>query len=247
MRLNTKVYEFNLELRDSKPTIWRTIQVQEKITVAEFVYIVLVLFEMQASHLFKITVPVGKMQVEKNKKLTGDSFDEKAFLKEHPDLPTIRYRYELLDIIDDVPRRDNDIIYNVSKEKLKHAISGIGERMELWYDFGDDWFVDIKLTEISEIDEFATLPQVLDGNGFGVIEDCGGVWRLNDIIKSYTSKKSKLYHEIKEWIGIDDFDFSLFDIEEMNKRLQIIPAIYKRSYEQKKAPTKEEIDYIEKQ
>jgi hypothetical protein len=169
-----------------------------KMTVAEFAYMTLVLFEMQASHLFKITVPVGEMQVEKYRKLTGDSFDEKQFLKEHPDLSSIRYRYELLDIIDDFPRRENDIIYNVTKEKLKDAISKIGVMM------------------------------------------------LNDIIKSYKSKKSKLYLEIKDWIGIDDFDFSLFDIEKMNKRLQVIPTIYKRSYEQKKAPTDSEIDYIER-
>jgi hypothetical protein len=241
-----EVYEFYLELRDSSPKIWRKIQLNPKMTVAEFAYMTLVLFEMQASHLFKITVPVGEMQVEKYRKLTGDSFDEKQFLKEHPDLSSIRYRYELLDIIDDFPRRENDIIYNVTKEKLKDAISKIGDMMELWYDFGDDWFVDIKLTEIHKINESTTLAVVLDGKGFGIIEDCGGVMMLNDIIKSYKSKKSKLYLEIKDWIGIDDFDFSLFDIEKMNKRLQVIPTIYKRSYEQKKAPTDSEIDYIER-
>ena len=57
-------YEFYLELRDSNPKIWRIIQVNSNITVADFIYIVLPLFEMEAAHLFKVTVPVGLMQVE---------------------------------------------------------------------------------------------------------------------------------------------------------------------------------------
>ena len=32
----------------------------------------------------------------------------------------------------------------------------------------------------------------------------------------------------------------------MNERLQVIPQIYKRSYEEKKAPTDQEIEYIER-
>ncbi|BCR36146.1 plasmid pRiA4b ORF-3 family protein [Mariniplasma anaerobium] len=241
-----KIYQFYVELRDSSPKIWRTIQVRQRMTVAEFVYILLPLFEMQASHLFKVNVPVGKMQVEKNKKVSGDAFDEKAFLKEHPELPKIRYRYELLDMIDDFSKRENDIIFNVTKESLKYAISEIGERMELWYDFGDDWFIDIKLKDIFDTDDSNMSPIVLEGEGFGIIEDCGGVWRLNDIIKAFKSKKSKSFQEYRDWLGIEDFNFSLFEKDEMNERLQVIPQIYKRCYEEKKALTDQEIKYIER-
>jgi len=122
----------------------------------------------------------------------------------------------------------------------------IGEYMELWYDFGDDWFIDIKLKDIFDAEDSNILPSVIDGEGFGIIEDCGGTWRLNDIIKAFKGKKSKAYHENRNWLGIDDFDFSLFDIEEMNQRLQVIPKIYKRSYEGKKPPTNQEIDDIER-
>lgn len=181
------------------------------------------------------------MQIEKYKKLSGDAFDEKEFLKEHPDLSSIRYRYELLDIIDDFPSRQNDIIHNVTKAKLKHAISEIGEYMELWYDFGDDWFIDIRLTDIVDGEESSLSPIVMDGKGFGIIEDCGGPWGLNDIIKAFRDKKGQLYQDTCEWLGIDEFNFSYFDIDEMNERLQVIPQIYKRSYELKKVPTQKEI------
>lgn len=243
-----RVYELHLELRDSKPKIWRTLQVNQKMTVAEFAYIALVLFEMQASHLFKVIVPKGAMLVEEYSKKLGAGFDEQAFNKEHPETRTIRYTYELLHMIDQkfIFAKGNDIIHDVCKEKLKHSISMIGERIELWYDFGDDWFIDIKLKNIFDANDSNLLPTVKDGEGFGIIEDCGGVCGLNDIIKVFKSKTSKKYKEYRDWLGNDDFDFSLFEIEEMNKRLQVIPEIYKRSYEEKNSPTDKEIDYIER-
>lgn len=242
----TKVYQFHLELRDSKPKIWRTIRVDRKMTVADFCYIVLVVFEMKASHLFKVIVPVGLMQIEKYKRLMGEAYDEEAFLSEHPELPTIRYRYELLNIIDDFPHRGNDLVYNVTKSKLTHAIDEVGERMELWYDFGDDWFVDINLTDIVDTLEDNLSPKVMDRNGYGIIEDCGGPYLLNEIMKAFKTKKSSFYKSIAQWLGSDDFNFSKFDIDEMNRRLRVIPQIFKRSYEEKKEPTQEEVNYIER-
>lgn len=239
-------YEFYLELRDSNPKIWRTIQVNSNMTVADFIYIVLPLFEMEAAHLFKVTVPVGLMQVEKFKELMGNDYNEKVFLKEHPDLHLIRYRFELLDMIGDFPKRENDIVHNVTSEKLTRAVSEIGQRMEMWYDFGDDWFVDIKLTDMIDLEEDIIAPKVLDGKGFGIIEDCGGVWRLNDIVKAFKSKKGMLYKDMSEWLDNNHIDFSHFDIDEMNQRLKVIPDIYKRSYEEMKIPTQEEIDFIER-
>lgn len=239
-----KTMTFHMTLRDAKPKVWRKVQVFENMSVADFAYIVLTVFEMKASHLLKVTVPVGQMQVERYKELVGDAFDEKAFLKEHPDLPSIRYRYELLDIIDDVPRRENDIVFNIRELNLTHAVSKVGEKMELWYDFGDDWYVDIELTELSEEEDDILLPKVIDGAGFGMLEDCGGVWMLNDIVKAYKTKKSRLYKDMSEWLGKDDFDFSSFDVSEMNERLQVVPKIFKRSYEERKVPTDAEICYI---
>ncbi len=246
--MNNKAYEFYAELKDFTPKIWRKFKVNKNITVADFSYIVLTLFEMQASHLFKVIVPTGEMLVEQLQKKEGKSFDFKAFKKEHPEVHKISYRYELLDHINhDFPsNHPHFFIRNVIKSKLSHAISMINERMQLWYDFGDDWFVDIRLEGILESEEYIQSPIVTGGEGFGIIEDCGGVWGLSDIQEAYKSMKSSQYRKYSEWLGFDNFDIRDFDIEEMNKRIQVIPPIYKRSYEEKKAPTQEEIDYIER-
>jgi len=140
------------------------------------------------------------------------------------------------------------MIYNATKKKLSHAVSMISETLQLWYDFGDDWMIDITLENIMRhLDsEDITLPEVIDGEGFGIIENCGGTWGLADIVKAFHNKKSKSYKEYSDWLGIDHFNIALFNINEMNDRLQKIPNIYKRSYEGKKSPTVSEINFIER-
>ena len=64
-----KIMTFHMTLRDAKPKVWRKVQVFENMSVADFAYIVLTVFEMKASHLLKVTVPVGQMQVERYKEL----------------------------------------------------------------------------------------------------------------------------------------------------------------------------------
>ena len=51
------IYEFYAELEDYTPKIWRRFQVANNVTMARLGYILMTLFEMQASHLFRIEVP----------------------------------------------------------------------------------------------------------------------------------------------------------------------------------------------
>ena len=52
------IYQFYAELNNYQPKIWRRFQVPGNITMARLGYILMTLYEMQASHLFCITVPV---------------------------------------------------------------------------------------------------------------------------------------------------------------------------------------------
>jgi len=54
-----KVYQFRAELFDYEPLIWRRFQVTSDITLSRFCYILMTLFEMEASHLFKIECPLN--------------------------------------------------------------------------------------------------------------------------------------------------------------------------------------------
>ena len=46
------VYSFYAELRDYKPKIWRRFEINGEKTMAELGYAIMLMFEMQASHLF---------------------------------------------------------------------------------------------------------------------------------------------------------------------------------------------------
>lgn len=51
-------YQFCAELKDYELKIWRRLQAAGNITMAQLGYILMTTYEMQASHLFRITVPI---------------------------------------------------------------------------------------------------------------------------------------------------------------------------------------------
>ena len=50
------IYQIYAELQDYEPKIWRRFQVMNDITVARLAYILMTLFEMKGSHLYKFEV-----------------------------------------------------------------------------------------------------------------------------------------------------------------------------------------------
>ena len=83
-----------------------------------------------------------------------------------------------------------------------------------------------------------SLPRVLEGEGYGIVEDCGGVGGLEDIAKAFKKKKGSQYQEYCDWLGVSDMDLLFFDIGDMNFRLKKIPRIYADAYELGLEPTK---------
>jgi hypothetical protein len=87
---------------------------------------------------------------------------------------------------------------------------------------------------------------VLDGAGFGIVEDVGGTGELDLLMKAFKKKKGADYKQFSEWLGVDDLDITAFDLDDMNFRLKKIPRIYKQCYEDRLAPTQKSIDLIER-
>ncbi len=128
------------------------------------------------------------------------------------------------------------------------AIENIGDTLNMNYDFGDNWYVFLVLESIATDTALSAkdLPRVIEGEGFGIIEDCGGVIGLSEIRKAFIKKKGNQYEELREWLGVDDLDLSAFDIDDMNFRLKKLPRIYKECYEDKLMPTQRAINLIER-
>lgn len=240
-------FQFYAVLDDFKPKMWRRFQVASNITVARLGYIVQVLFEMQASHLMAIEVPVGKNRKASIKKRFPDKTTNAELLKL---IGNTVCRYEIPhEDCDFYPSDDETRTADATQVRLKAALDEVGDELSVNYDFGDDWMVSLKLEKVIQPWEDSPktkLPCVLEGAGYGIIEDCGGAWGLMELVECFKTKEGDEYEHYSEWLGKKDFDITKFDLDDMNFRLTKIPAIYKKLYEDGIGPTKQSIDLLER-
>ena len=241
------IYQFYAELDDYKPKIWRRFQVTDDITVARLGYIIQMLFEMTASHLMAIEVPQSEnfrnyMRInypsEAHKYMVYDIKDEKIMRYEIPDND--------LEPFSD-PHR-NVTVEDATQTRLRRVIYEPNDKLNFNYDFGDDWWVSLTLEKIFEDKDIPgkELPRVLDGAGFGIVEDVGGTGGLEDLAKAFKKKKGAEYKQFSEWLGVKDLNISAFDIDDMNFRVKKIPRIYKQCYEDRMTPTQQSVNLIER-
>lgn len=222
------VYQFHSELEDYHPKIWRRFQTAGNISLARLGYIVMTMYEMKGQHLLELEY-------------------EKPFIT-----ASGRYssRMELLCRYALPPAMDEDAgpCKNAATAKISKLDLEPPHRLLVNYDFGDGWAVDLKLEEKIEIPDLTAkdLPRVLTGKGWGIVEDCGGVPALEELAQAFKQKKGETYENLRDWLGVDDFDMEKFDVDEMNFRLKKLPAIFANIYEKKKMPTNKQIDLIER-
>jgi len=116
------------------------------------------------------------------------------------------------------------------------------------YDFGDDWWVSLTLEKIFTDKDLlgSELPRVLEGAGFGSVDDVGGTVGLEELTKAFKKKKGEEYKQFSEWLGVEDLDIAAFDLADMNFRVKKIPRIYKQCYEDRFYPTQKSVDLIER-
>jgi hypothetical protein len=235
------IYQFYAELKNYEPKIWRRFQVTRNITVARLGYIVMTMFEMQASHLFCIDVMYRKNLY---KYTTGFfSIEEVKKRFSSSEIPEI-HRYEVQNEM--TVDFDDENAENATEVKISQIVSYDGDEMVLSYDYGDGWEVNIILEKIFEDKKLPgkELPRVLNGKGYGIVEDCGGVGGLEEIAEAFKLKKGEQYEELCEWLGMTDLDLDSFDIDDMNYRLKKIPRIYADAYEYGLEPTKQSMDLL---
>jgi len=225
------VYQFHAELDDYKPKIWRRFQVKGDITVAMLGYIVMTMYEMKANHLLSLEhempflTPTGRqskrMQLICRYDISDNTFD---------------------DDLNDIDSED------ATMTKLSTLNLEAPARIVVLYDFGDNWRVLVTLEKKFDAQSLPpkALPRVLEGEGFGIVEDCGGIYGLADLAQAFKEKKGEKYDEYRSWLGVDDLALAMFDWDDMNFRLKKLPAIYAKIYEQHAYPSQRAIDLIER-
>jgi len=243
------IYQFYAELMDYKPKIWRRFQVPNNITMARLGYILMSMFEMQASHLFCFDVPIELNFREYMKgRCTSEEF-EKMFGEGSKSSGPKNWHFELItDETIDCRSGEDEKMFEASQYKIKDAVSDPNGQMNFNYDYGDDWNVRLVLENVIVDKELPgkELPRILGGAGYGIIEDCGGTSGLEELARAFKKKSGRQYKEFSEWLGRSDLDMAAFDIDDANLRVKKIPRIYTDIYEYHISPTKQSIDFLER-
>ena len=232
------IYQFYVELKEYEPKIWRRFQVTRNITVARLGYVIMTMFEMQASHLFCIDV-LEKQNVQR---WLRDYLSDEEIAFKYGRKVVRRYEVKNELTVD----FDSEESENAATTKMYSVASKADDEMLFSYDYGDGWQVKIVLEKVFEDKELPgkQLPRVIEGEGYGIIEDCGGVGGLQDLAEIFKDKSDERYEDMCEWLGVTELDLTVLDIEDMNFRLKKIPRIYKDSYELGRYPTRQSIDLL---
>lgn len=237
------IYQFYAELKGYEPKMWRRFQTLNNITMAQLGYILMTMYEMEGKHLFCIEVPIrqnfGLYMRERNGSDIAVEFPDETWCFE----------------VDDGEGIFGDASgiashsFDASERKLKYVLNDTpGERLVLKYDYGDGWEVEIVLEHILKDKNLPgrELPRVLEGEGYGIIEDCGGTGGLHDIAEAFQRKCGMKYQQYCQWLEKTDLELERFDIDDVNFRLKRVPRIYRELYELGYAPSKRSIALLER-
>lgn len=106
---------------------------------------------------------------------------------------------------------------------LGALLAGNGAGVRYNYDFGDDWWVDIKAVSVHKPQSKVRYPHCLAGERSGPPEDCGGPPGFAELLAARKNPKSKHAKELLDWAGTD-WDPGAFDLIVINKTLAALPA-----------------------
>ncbi len=227
------IYQFYAELKDYKPVIWRRFQAAGNITLAQLGYITMTLFEMKGNHLFHLEYSVNENMPD----------DDPAY-KSGPD-KVLRYSVVGGDSFPESMTSNN---YDAAEMTLRRFTSKGDVVFHFFYDYGDGWEVDLRLEKVFEDKDLLgkELPRVLEGEGFGIIENSGGPGGLEHLREVFLKKTDSEYKGLCEWLGKTDLDLSAFDLQDLNFRLKKLPRIFRDLYEYDYSPTQRSIDLIDR-
>ena len=95
---------------------------------------------------------------------------------------------------------------------LYHLRLNDKQKFSIIYDYGDNWCFKVSVSKI--IDGYSEM-KVISGKGYGIVDDCGGVWGLYDIF--YGEDNLNEYGEGWEHHDINDFNLDMCNVDVMEE------------------------------
>ncbi|MDR1872975.1 MAG: plasmid pRiA4b ORF-3 family protein [Deltaproteobacteria bacterium] len=192
------IYQFRAELTGSKPKVWRFFEVLDNIKLSTFCYTLMSMFEMRGIHLFSLEY-LGKNNLREDSMLFEFIYDTFG--------------------LDSYSRRQ---ILNPNKFTLKQITTETGAAFRLIYDFGDDWRVRAKLikTYIDPNAKSGSFPRVLRGRGSGIVENSGGVHRLQYLAQISEENDDSQDLDLEDQLSLSALNNGSFDRDWINRNLK---------------------------
>lgn len=114
--------------------------------------------------------------------------------------------------------KDWDPATGIDYEKAKVSYFEKRDKLLLTYDYGDSWEFEVDIKNITTDQAAPKCPKILSGKGYGIIDDIGGVWSLQDY---YDTPKDKVDPEMIDWLmGGKAINLDNFNKEELNQRME---------------------------
>ena len=180
-----QVYQFKITLVDSKPPIWRRIQVPATYTFWDLHVAIQDAMGWLDYHLHSFEM----MEPKHGQKVTIGI----------PSEDDIDYGWEVL---------------AGWRQKISNYFSIENKVADYVYDFGDNWVHRILLEKILPRDENTNYPLCVKGKRACPPEDCGGVWGYEELLETIKDPKHEEHKEMLEWIG-KEFNPEHFDVKEV--------------------------------
>ena len=191
------IYELKITLLDSRPSIWRRIQVAN-CTLDELHECIQTAMGWANSHLHQFEI--GQTRYA-DPSMSDDPYDDGSCKDSRVTL--------LADVLSQ-PRKGLSYFFG---PWLK------GFRLLYIYDFGDGWSHEIRLERVLQREPGISYPQCIAGARACPPEDAGGVRGYAHLLKVLANPRHAEYEELHAWAG--DFDSEQFSPDEKTKDMQV--------------------------
>lgn len=81
-------------------------------------------------------------------------------------------------------------------------------------------------------DEKSKAPRANEGERYGIFEDIGGTYALEEVYNQFKNKCGEMYEYISGWLENPNRDLTVFDIDDMNKNLKSRIRMFNKAYKE---------------
>ena len=223
--MNT-IHRLKITLDDVEPPLWRLLEIESDCPIDFVADAIRGVFGWSFTHGYKFVIK-GRHYGTHNHWVRDDPEQELEERRRHitkRKLGSNAERKAMDELFDWYDARRAEL----AKEEdpipmLSEVVRRARSRFRFIFDFGDWWEHTVIVEKIEPADPSVAYPRCIGGSGANPLEDCGGWWRLNQVIQAVDEPKiprdETLQHIITNWVG-ENWDHQKVSVDEINMRLR---------------------------